>query len=171
MSKEIEGYYDSEGRCLKVLSEQKVGQPSDKDKAGETSSEKIRKVSDRLLRGALVVLGTCFVGLGVLGIFLPLLPATPFFLLAVACYARSSRRFYDWMLNNRLFGSYIRNYREGKGIPLKLKVLTLALLWGTITYSAFFVVDELYWRIILLVIAVGVTIHILKTRTLRKTNG
>jgi hypothetical protein len=98
------------------------------------------------------------------------LPTTPFFLLAVACYARSSRRFYDWMLNNRLFGSYIRNYREGKVIPLKLKVLTLALLWGTITYSAFFVVDELYWRIILLVIAVGVTIHILKTRTL-KQNG
>jgi len=67
-----------------------------------------------------------------------------------------------------LFGSYIRNYREGRGIALKIKVVTIILLWGTIVYSAFFVVDALYWRIILLVIAVGVTIHILKTRTLKR---
>jgi len=170
LSEEIEVRYDREGSRLEVLSEQKAGQPSEKDKAGEASSEKMKKVSDRLLKGTLIVLGTCFVGLGVLGIFLPLLPATPFFLLAVACYARSSKRFYDWLLDNRLFGSYIRNYREGRGISPKLKVVTLALLWGTITYSATFVVDELYWRIILLVIAVGVTKHILKTRTLRQ-NG
>ena len=140
----------------------------EKDRSEAIGSEKVKRASDMLLRGALVVLGTCFVGLGILGIFLPLLPATPFFLLAVACYARSSKRFYDWLLNNRLFGSYIRNYREGRGIALKMKVVTVALLWGTIIYSAFFVVDELHWRIILLVIAVGVTIHILKTRTLRK---
>lgn len=140
----------------------------EKDRGEAIGSEKVKKTSDRVLRGALIVLGTCFLGLGIVGIFLPLLPATPFFLLAVACYARSSRRFYDWMLNNRLFGSYIRNYREGRGISLKVKIFTLALLWGTIIYSAFFVVDELYWRIILLVIAVGVTIHILKTRTLRQ---
>ena len=169
MSEEIEVRYDREGGRLD-LSEQKAKRPSERDKAGEARSEKIKRISDKLLRGALIIAGTCFVGLGILGIFLPLLPATPFFLLAVACYARSSRRFYDWMLNNRVFGSYIRNYREGKGIPLRIKVLTLALLWGTITYSATFVVDELYWRIILLVIAVGVTKHILKTRTLRQ-NG
>ena len=168
MSKEIEGCYDREGRCLEVLSEQRPGQPAVEDRVKGKNSEKIKKVSDRLLRGTLVVLGTCFVGLGILGIFLPLLPTTPFFLLAVACYARSSRRFYDWMLNNRVFGSYIRNYREGRGIPLKVKVVTIAVLWGTIIYSAFFVVDELYWRVILLVIAVGVTIHILKKRTLRQ---
>jgi uncharacterized protein len=168
LSEEIEVSYDREAGRLEVLSEQKVRQTSDKGKAGEASSEKIKKVSDRLLRGGLIVLGTCFVALGILGIFLPLLPTTPFFLLAVACYARSSRRFYDWMLNNRVFGSYIRNYREGRGIPLKVKVVTIAVLWGTIIYSAFFVVDELYWRVILLVIAVGVTIHILKTRTLRQ---
>jgi len=126
------------------------------------------KAKSDLVRAVLIVLGTLFLATGTVGIFLPLLPTTPFFLLAVACYARSSRRFYDWMLNNRVFGSYIRNYREGKGISLKLKAVTLALLWGTITYSATFVVDELYWRIILLVIAVGVTIHILKTRTLKR---
>ena len=151
------------------MSEQRAGQPAGEDRAKGTNSEKINKVSDRLLRGTLVILGTCFLGLGIVGVFLPLLPTTPFLLLAAACYARGSKRFYDWLLNNRWFGSYIKNYREGRGISLKLKIVTLALLWGTIIYSAFFVVDELYWRIILLVIAVGVTIHILKTRTLKGT--
>jgi len=126
------------------------------------------KTKSNLARAALIVLGTLFLVVGTVGIFLPLLPTTPFFLLSAACYARSSKRFYHWLLYNRWFGSYIRNYREGKGIALRVKVLTLALLWGTITYSAFFVVDALYWQIILLVIAVGVTIHILKTKTLKQ---
>jgi hypothetical protein len=172
VSKEIEVCYEREGRCLEALSKQKAGQviKTEKEQVAKSNPKRVSRISDRLFRGALVFAGTCFLALGIVGIFLPLLPTTPFLLLAAACYARSSRRFYDWLLNNRWFGSYIKNYREGRGIALKVKVLTLALLWGTIIYSAFFVVDELYWRIILLVIAVGVTIHILKTRTL-KQNG
>ena len=135
----------------------------------ESLMEKTNKsnAKSNLVRAALLVLGTLFLAVGTVGILLPLLPTTPFFLLAAACYARSSKRIYHWLLYNRWFGSYIRNYREGKGIALKVKVLTLALLWGTIIYSAFFVVDALYWQIILLIIAVGVTIHILKTKTLK----
>jgi uncharacterized membrane protein YbaN (DUF454 family) len=169
LSKEIDACYGREGHSLEALSEQKAGHPveTNEEQAAKTS-QRVSRISDRLVRGILVVLGTCFVGLGILGIFLPLLPTTPFLLLAVACYARSSKRFYDWLLNNRLFGSYIRNYREGRGIPLKVKLLTIALLWGTIIFSAFFVVNALYIRIILLLIAVGVTIHILKTRTLKQ---
>lgn len=138
----------------------------------EPLMEKVNKSKTKsdLVRAFLLVLGTLFLATGTVGIFLPLLPTTPFFLLAAACYARSSKRFYHWLLYNRLFGSYIRNYREGKGIALRIKVLTLMLLWGTIIYSAFFIVDALYWQIILLVIAVGVTLHILKTKTL-KTYG
>jgi len=170
LGKEIEVCYEREGRCLEALSKQKAGQviEAEKEQVTESNTKRVSMISDKLLRGTLVILGTCFLGLGIVGVFLPLLPTTPFLLLAAACYARGSKRFYDWLLNNRWFGSYIKNYREGRGISLKLKVITLALLWGTITYSAFFVVDALYWRIILLVIAVGVTIHILKTRTLRK---
>lgn len=172
MSKEVEVCYQRERRCLEVLSKQKAGNAieTEKEPVDKTSPERVNRITDRLIRGILVLAGTCFLVLGIMGIFLPLLPTTPFLLLAAACYARSSKRFYDWLLNNRWFGSYIKNYREGRGISLKLKIVTLALLWGTITYSAFFVVDEFYWRIILLVIAVGVTIHILKTRTL-KQNG
>jgi len=127
-----------------------------------------RQIIGNLSRGVLIVAGTSFVGLGILGIFLPLLPTTPFLLLAAACYARSSERFYNWLLNNRWFGRYIRNYLEGKGIPLRVKVLSLCLLWITIGYSVVFVVHTLVVRIILIVIAVGVTIHILFTRTCKQ---
>jgi len=127
-----------------------------------------RQIIGNLSKGVLIIAGTCFVGLGIVGIFLPLLPTTPFLLLAAACYARSSERFYNWLLNNRWFGRYIKNYLEGKGLPLKVKVLSLCLLWITIGYSVVFVVDTLVVRVILIVIAVGVTIHILFTRTFKQ---
>jgi len=116
----------------------------------------------------LIIAGTLLVGVGILGIFVPVLPTTPFLLLAAACYARSSQRFYHWLLNNRWFGSYIRNYREGRGIPLKIKVWTLALLWITILCSAVFAVQWFPVKLILILIAIGVSIHILSIRTLRQ---
>jgi len=87
-----------------------------------------KKMKQKLVRVVLIVAGTFSIALGILGIFVPVLPTTPFLLLAAACYARSSQRFYDWLLNNKYFGNYIRNYRERKAIPLKGKVLALALL-------------------------------------------
>jgi hypothetical protein len=84
-----------------------------------------RQIIGNLSKGVLIIAGTSFAGLGILGIFLPLLPTTPFLLLAAACYARSSERFYNWLLNNRWFGHYIRNYLEGKGVPLRVKVLSI----------------------------------------------
>ena len=116
-------------------------------------------------RGLLIVAGSVFAGLGILGIFLPLLPTTPFLLFAAACYAKSSQRLYDWLLNLKYLGEYIRNYRERRGIPLRTKVLTLFFLWATIGYSALVVVDTLFMRIILFLVAVGVTIHIVSFST------
>jgi len=115
----------------------------------------------------LIIAGTFFVGLGIIGIFLPLLPTTPFLLLAAACYARSSKRFYNWLLTNRWFGNYIRNYRERKGVPFKIKILSISFLWIAIGYSAIFVVHILLGRIILILIAIGVTIHILSIQILK----
>lgn len=123
---------------------------------------------NRSIRGILIIAGTIFAGLGILGIFLPLLPATPFLLLAAACYARSSKRFYNWLLNTKWLGNYIKNYSEGKGIPLKVKVLSISLLWITIIFSAVFIIHILFVRIILILIAIGVTIHILHIRTLKR---
>ncbi len=169
MSKKLEVYHNGNSRCSEALSEQKPRHAleAEKETMAKARRERVRKASDRLLRGILVALGTCFVALGVLGIFLPLLPTTPFLLLAVACYARSSERFHNWLLNNRWFGTYLRNYREGRGIALRVKILTVLLLWTTIGCSAAFAVDNIAVRVILSVIAIGVTIHIVTVRTLR----
>jgi hypothetical protein len=102
-----------------------------------------------------------------LGMFLPLLPTTPFLLLAAICYARSSERFYHWLMTNRWCGEYIRNYREGRGILLKQKVLTILLLWLTIGSTAWLAISQWWVRWILLGIAVGVTIHLVKIKTFK----
>jgi uncharacterized protein len=115
-----------------------------------------------------VAAGTLFVVLGVLGIFLPLLPTTPFLLLAAYCYARSSPRMLHWLLTNRWFGAYIRNYREGRGIPLREKIIALTTLWLTIGYTALYAVPIWWVRLLLLVIALGVTTHLLRVKTLRR---
>ena len=112
----------------------------------------------------LITTGTFFVGVGIVGIFIPILPTTPFLLISAALYARSSKRFYNWLVNNRIFGKFIKNYREGKGIPLRLKIITIILLWITIGCSAVFAVDILWVRIVLIIIAVGVTIHIIRIK-------
>jgi uncharacterized membrane protein YbaN (DUF454 family) len=125
-------------------------------------------MKQKWVRILLLVGGTSSVAIGILGIFVPVLPTTPFLLLGAACYARSSQRFYDWLLNNKYFGNYIRNYRERKGMPLKGKVLALALLWATIGCSVAFAVEILFVRVLLIVIGIGVSIHIFSLRTLHE---
>ncbi len=122
---------------------------------------------NKIKRIALIVGGTLSVALGVVGIFLPVLPTTPFLLLAAVCYARSSKRFLDRLLANRWCGGYIRNYREGRGIPLQQKALTITLLWLTIGSTTGFAVSIWWVRLVLLGIAVAVTIHLLRIKTFR----
>ncbi len=112
----------------------------------------------------LIATGTFLIGVSIVGIFVPVLPTTPFLLLAAALYARSSRRFYNWLINNRILGRYIKNYREGKGIPLKVKIIAISILWITIGYSAIFAIDILWVRILLVLIAIGVSVHIVRVR-------
>ncbi|OGO00535.1 MAG: hypothetical protein A2Y59_03345 [Chloroflexi bacterium RBG_13_52_14] len=113
-------------------------------------------VKRRILIGA----GTLSTGLGIIGIFVPILPTTPFLLLAAACYMRSSERLYRWLINNRIFGAYVRNYIEGKGMPVKIKMFTILLLWLTIALTIVFGVQNIVIKIVLICIAVGVTAHI-----------
>jgi uncharacterized membrane protein YbaN (DUF454 family) len=123
----------------------------------------------KIVRASLFIAGTFLLALGAIGIFLPILPTTPFLLLSAACYLRSSERMHKWLLNNRWFGKYIRNYQEGKGIPLKTKILTMTVLWVAILYSAFIVLDEiLIVQIALLAIALGVSVHLVRLPTLKK---
>ncbi len=126
------------------------------------------KVIRNWTRPLLIIAGTLLVGLGIIGILMPVLPTTPFLLLAAACYARSSQRFYYWLLNNKWFGNYIKNYIQRKGVPLKVKILAITWLWITIGFSVVFAVEVFLVRLILIVIAIGVSIHILCLRTLKQ---
>ena len=119
-----------------------------------------------ILKWFLITAGTVSLVLGIAGIFLPLLPTTPFLLLTAACYARSSQKFYSRLINDKYLGNYISNYREKKGIPLKAKLTTLLLLWAAILSSALFFVDPVPVKIILIIIALSVSIHILSFKTL-----
>jgi len=114
----------------------------------------------------LKIAGTAFLVIGGVGIVLPLLPTTPFLLLAAGCYARSSERWYRWLLTNRWFGSYIRNWHEGRGIPMKTKILSILFLILTIGYSAAVVVPFFIGKVALILVAVCVSVHILSFPTL-----
>ncbi|MFC1547935.1 YbaN family protein [Candidatus Neomarinimicrobiota bacterium] len=116
--------------------------------------------SNRVLRPFLIMLGFLSVGLGAVGIFLPILPTTPFLLLAAACFIRSSEKLYQRLISNRWFGKYLKNYREGNGVPIITKVIGISALWITIGFSAMFATDILAIRIVLLLVAVGVTVHL-----------
>lgn len=119
-----------------------------------------------LAKTLLITVGTVSVVLGCLGLFLPVLPTTPFLLLAAFCYARSSQRFYDWLLNSPVFGSYIRNYREGGGMTRRHKITTIAMLWLTMGCTVLFLVPLLWVKILLLAVASCVTLYLLRIRTL-----
>ena len=101
---------------------------------------------------------------GLIGIPVPGLPTTPLMILAAACFARSSQRFYDWIINNKLFGHHVKNYREGKGIPKTSKPLILLTLWGFVLFAVFYAIpdDVAVSKISTLVLAIIGTIFILR---------
>ena len=105
---------------------------------------------NRAKKALLVAAGSLCIVLAVLGVFLPLLPTTPFLLLASACYVRSSERLHGWLMGNRLLGGYIRNFRERRGIPLRGRVVTVVLLWLPLLYSVYRL--DLPWLELLLVL-------------------
>jgi len=117
-----------------------------------------------------IILGSISLALGTLGIFLPLLPTTPFYLLTAWLYMRGSERLYNKVMANNYFGTIVRSFQEDKSIPLKVKIISVATLWGTILLSAFLV--PVWWvRLLLLAIALIVTIHILSFKTTKKNNS
>ena len=119
-----------------------------------------------LTRAMFVALGTFFVILGIVGIFVPLLPTTPFLLLASACYLRGSRRMHDWLLSHGRLGAYIRAYEEGRGIPLRAKVVALTMMWASLGFVAYrYPVPWL--QALALAIGAGVTVYLLRLPTLR----
>ncbi len=119
-----------------------------------------------MLRIVLVLIGLVSLALGLLGIVLPLLPTTPFLLLSASCFCHSSPRLYNWLINHRWFGFYIRSYREVRAIPHHAKIVALALIVVTIGYLVFF--TEILWGIkcVVCIIAFFVSVHILRLKSL-----
>jgi len=121
-----------------------------------------------MLKTILIISGSVFLGLGFLGIFTPGLPTTPFLLLAAGCYVRSSERLYSWLLRHRLFGKYIKDFRETRSIPLRSKIISLILMWAMIGVSVFFLIDNLTVRIIISILGLIGTLVLLSIPTSKR---
>ena len=126
-----------------------------------------RIATSRVARYSYVAGGSALVAIGVLGIFLPLLPTTIFFILAAACYSRSSPGAHRWLTTNRYFGSYLRNYQEHRGATVGTKITSLVALWLGIGAADYFLTLPVWVEILLIGIAAGVSIHLLRLRTIR----
>lgn len=112
------------------------------------------------------IVGSIAVLLAILGVFLPLLPTTPFLLLASACYFRSSPRMYRWLMGNRILGNYILNFQNGKGIPLRAKIVSVLLIWASLSFSIY-KMDAIVVKLILAAIGIALSITMLRMKTLR----
>lgn len=123
-------------------------------------------IRNRFIRSVVLAGGFLFTFLAILGAILPLLPTTPFLIAASACFYKSSPRFYKMMMENRYFGHYLRDYKDGKGIRPGVKIAALTFLWLSSLVSVFFFIPYLWLKILVVSIATGVTIHIwlLKTK-------
>lgn len=110
-------------------------------------------------------IGVLAVLLGVIGIFLPLLPTTPFLLLASACFVRGSDRLHRWLLANPHFGKLIRDFEEKRAVPRRAKIIGISLMWLSMSGSIYLVPSP-WLKAMLAAIAIGVTIYMLRLRTL-----
>jgi uncharacterized protein len=120
-----------------------------------------------LARVGLIVAGTICVGLGIIGIILPGMPSTVFFLIAAACYVRSSDRLYQRLISNRIIGPQIRTFREKRAMPMRAKVIALVAGWTAIGLSALFAFESVPLRLLMVILGLIMTAVILSVRTLK----
>lgn len=114
------------------------------------------------MRGVLFITGWLATGLGALGVFLPLLPTVPFLLLAAACFARSSPRTRAWLVGSPVLGPALQQYLDHRVVPLRAKVVALALLWPGVGWAATAVVPVPAVSIALVVVAVAVSVYLVR---------
>ena len=116
----------------------------------------------------IAVFGIISLGLGILGIFLPVLPTTPFLLLASFLFLKSSPSLYRWLMEHPRLGPYIKNFMVHKSLPLHVKVVSVSMVWITLLYCAFFVADHWALSALFILLATAITVHILSYKTLKK---
>ena len=135
------------------------------NKSRRRTTSSLPTVSSPLLRSLLLAGGLLSTALGVLGIFLPLLPTVPLLLLAAACFARSSPQCYAWLLDHPRLGPMFSDYLDGNGIPLRAKVWAILVLWTSLSLSTLLLAPILPVKLTLLAVAIGVTIYLLRLPT------
>ena len=121
-----------------------------------------------MLRYLFITFGTIFLGLGVIGVFVPVLPTTPFLLLSAACYVRSSNRLYSWLINHKLFSKFVRDFRESRAISLRNKIISILSMTLMIALSIFIFAEAFYIKLILLILGAVGFIVILSIPTLKR---
>ncbi|HED24358.1 MAG TPA: DUF454 domain-containing protein [Firmicutes bacterium] len=127
-------------------------------------------VRGKIKKALLIAGGSLALGLGVIGIFLPVLPTTPFLLLAAYCYIRSSQKLYSWLINHRIFGTYIYSYLTYGAITRSTRTGALILLWSTLLLSSIFIPVWIL-KLVLLAVGIGVTVHLIKLKTVTVEEG
>lgn len=125
----------------------------------------LARFKNKALKALLIFVGWLSVVLGVIGIFLPIMPTTPFLLLAAACFVRTSPKFYQWLVGHPRLGKYLVYYLEGKGIPLKAKIYTIALIAISMSVTSY-IVPVTAVKILLPLIGVLVALYIVRQPTL-----
>ena len=126
----------------------------------------MNKAKNKYIKMLLTTLGTLSLILGILGIILPLLPTTPFLLLSAYLYSKSSDKFYNTLINNKYLGKYIKNYREGNGITLKTKIISITTIWLAIFINILYFVDLLFIEFLLTIIGISVSLYLITLKTL-----
>ena len=131
---------------------------------------------NKAARAVWFIAGMICLVFGMVGIVLPILPTTPFLIASAACFCKSPTRMYDWLLSNKWFGEYIRNYKEGRGLPMRTKIWALTVLWVTIGVSTVFFLNRLLppqlvlpMQLIMVAVAIAISAHILRLPTFRKS--
>ena len=124
-----------------------------------------------VVRVILIIAGWILVALGFIGMFLPVMPTTIFWILSAACFARSSEKFYNWVINNKRFGKFIRDFYEKRGITLKGKIISIGMMNLAIICSVIFAVKILWVKIVMLAVSFLVSIYILSLNTIREDDN
>lgn len=122
-------------------------------------------VRSRVLRGVLMGLGLIFLGIGIVGVWIPLIPTTGPVLLAAYLFSKSSARFDRWLVNHRVFGPVVRDWRAGRGFTVRLKLVAVVAIAATFTLTVGFAVDNSPVRVGLIALAIGLVVYILRLPT------
>ena len=118
----------------------------------------------------LIIFGTLTLGIGIIGIFVPGLPTTVFLLITAACYVRSSPKLYNWLINHKIYGKFIKDYEQKRAMALKHKISALIMMWVSIAVSTIFFIQSNVVIIIVIICGLIGTIVILRVKTLKEEN-